>query len=50
MEYFISLGGYLVAVLVALLVAANWLLRHDPALRVDPSTDDHGRPASSPGD
>ena len=51
MEYVISLGGYLVAVLVALLVAAHWLLKHDPALRVDPSTDSHEQPSSSaPGD
>ncbi|CAG2146953.1 hypothetical protein LMG31506_03513 [Cupriavidus yeoncheonensis] len=50
MEYVTLLGGYMVAVLVALLVAAHWLLKHDPALRVDPSTDSQGQPSSPAGD
>ncbi len=50
MEYVTLLGGYMVAFLVALLVAANWLLRHDPAQRIDPSRDTLAQPPSAPGD
>ncbi|CAG9181487.1 hypothetical protein LMG23992_04518 [Cupriavidus laharis] len=45
MEYVTSLGAYMVALLVALLVAARWLLKHDPALRIEPAPDvDHTAP------
>ncbi|QYY28675.1 MULTISPECIES: hypothetical protein [Cupriavidus] len=50
MEYVTSLGAYMVAVLVALLVAARWLLKHDPALRVEPWRDPDGRACARPRD
>lgn len=50
MEYITLLGGYMVAVVAALLVAARWRLKHDPALRMDPPPDSPGQPASPPGD
>jgi hypothetical protein len=50
MEYVTSLGAYMVAILVALLVAARWLLKHDPALRAEPLRDPDGRASAGPGD
>ncbi len=50
MEYITSLGAYMVVLLAALLIAARWLLKHDPALRVEPAPDTDCRPRSRPDD
>ncbi|CAG2150885.1 hypothetical protein [Cupriavidus numazuensis] len=50
MEYVTSLGAYMVAFLVALLVAARWLLKHDPALRAEPFRDPDSPTSARPGD
>lgn len=50
MGYITSLGAYMVAMLVALLVAARWLLKHDPALRTEPSADRNGKTPSRASD
>jgi hypothetical protein len=43
MVYITSLGAYLAALLVVLVVAARWLVKHDPALRIEPSADPDDR-------
>jgi hypothetical protein len=35
MNHIVSLGGYILGCLAALLIAARWLLRNDPALCAD---------------
>ncbi|QRQ83595.1 hypothetical protein [Cupriavidus oxalaticus] len=35
MNHVVSLGGYILGCLAALLIAVRWLLRNDPVLRTD---------------
>ncbi|WER48548.1 hypothetical protein CupriaWKF_27605 [Cupriavidus sp. WKF15] len=50
MEYITSLGAYMVALLMALLLAARWSLKHDPALRAEPSVEPEREPPLRRGD
>ncbi len=54
MQNIVAYGAYVVTCLIALLAAARWVVRNDPALRdysrTPPPTDPEDPPPSAPND